>query len=139
MSKQVRKSFPSKANNCAKMGLELVHGDLCGPISPTTSGENKYFLLLVDDFNRMMWVYMLKTNNEAPKMLKKFKAQVEKATDKQVRIFRTDRGGEFCSHEFAAYCEDNGIERHYTAPYSPQQNGLLRTEIEPLLLWPGVS
>lgn len=40
-------------------------------------------------------------------------------------MFRTDRGGEFNSNEFKNYCEDNGIERHYTAPYTPQQNGVV--------------
>jgi hypothetical protein len=31
-----------------KMGkvLELVHVDLCGPITPSTAGGNKYFMLL---------------------------------------------------------------------------------------------
>lgn len=35
----------------------MVHRDICGPISPPTTGGNKYFLLLVNDFNIIMWVY----------------------------------------------------------------------------------
>ena len=27
--------------------------------------------------------------------------------------------------EFTAYCTDEGIQRHYSAPYSPQQNGVV--------------
>jgi transposase InsO family protein len=27
--------------------------------------------------------------------------------------------------EFASYCTDEGIQRHYSAPYSPQQNGIV--------------
>ena len=38
---------------------------------------------------------------------------------------RTDRGGEFTSHEFNTFCNDNGIRRHLTAPYTPQQNGVV--------------
>lgn len=49
-------------------------------------------------------------------------------------MFRTDRGGEFNSNEFKKYCEDDVIERHYTAPYTPQQNGVVerrnRTVVE---------
>lgn len=82
MAKQVRKPFPSHANFRAKQILELVHGDLCGPISPTTSGGNRYFLLLVDDFSRMMWVYMIKSKDEAFTMFKRFKAHVEKKTER---------------------------------------------------------
>ena len=40
-------------------------------------------------------------------------------------MLRTDRGGEFTSVEFAAYCADQGVVRHHTALYSPQQNGMV--------------
>ena len=31
---------------------------------------------------------------------------------------------EFCSEEFNSYCKSKGIARHYTVPYTPQQNGV---------------
>lgn len=52
--KQKRKLFPAKTEFVAKNALELIHGDLCGPISPATPAGNRYFLLLVDDISRMM-------------------------------------------------------------------------------------
>jgi transposase InsO family protein len=27
--------------------------------------------------------------------------------------------------DFASYCTDEGVQRHYSAPYSPQQNGVV--------------
>ena len=123
MSKQVRGAFPTKAQYNAKGLLELVHGDLCGPIQPETSAGNKYFFLLVDDYSRVMWVYLLKNKNEALDAFKKFRAKVESGPDKRVKVLRTNRGGEFMSNEFNTYCEEAGITRHYTAPYTPQQNG----------------
>lgn len=105
--------------------LELVHGDLCGPISPTTMSDNRYFMLLVDDFSRFMWSYMLSIKDEALGAFQKFRAQVERETDKKIKVFRTDRGGEFMSNSFKSYYEENGIIRHFTAPYSPQQNGVV--------------
>ena len=125
MSKQTRKPFPGQANFQAKQVLELVHGDLCGPISPTTMAGNKYFLLLVDDFSRVMWIYMLGSKDEALGAFQKFRAQVEREKDKKIKVLRTDRGGEFMSNQFKSYCEENGIIRHFTAPYSPQQNGVV--------------
>ncbi|GKD70838.1 ribonuclease H-like domain, reverse transcriptase, RNA-dependent DNA polymerase, partial [Tanacetum coccineum] len=62
--------------------LELVHGDLCGPISPLTPAGNRYFLLLVDDYTRVMWVYFLKTKDQALSMFKKFRVEVEAETEK---------------------------------------------------------
>lgn len=77
MTKQTRKPFPNKSNFIAKSALELIHLDLCGPISPSTPGGNNYFMLLVDDYSRMMWVYFLKHKNEALNYFKKFKVLVE--------------------------------------------------------------
>ena len=42
----------------------------------------------------------------------------------KLKFLKTNRGGEFNSFEFAKFCEDNGIRRHLTAPYSHQQNGV---------------
>jgi hypothetical protein len=41
---------------------------------------------------------------------------------RRLRTLRTDRGGEFTSKDFAAFCAERGTARHLTAPYSPQQN-----------------
>ena len=48
-------------------------------------------------------------------------------TNKGVKIktFISDRGGEFTSNEFSRYCLEHGIKRQLTAPYSPQQNGVV--------------
>jgi hypothetical protein len=40
-------------------------------------------------------------------------------------VLRTDRGGEFTSVEFAEYCAAEGVRQQLTAPYSPQQNGVV--------------
>lgn len=125
MSKQTRRLFPSQANYSSKEVLELVHGDLCGPITPATPAGNKYFFLLVDDYSRVMWVYLLKNKDDALEAFKKFRAQVENSPERKIKTLRTDRGGEFCSKSFTSYCEGAGITRHFTAPYSPQQNGVV--------------
>lgn len=57
--------------------LELVHGDLCGPITPATPGGKRYFLLLVDDFSRYMWLMLLTSKDEAPAAIKRFQAHAE--------------------------------------------------------------
>jgi transposase InsO family protein len=40
-------------------------------------------------------------------------------------VLRTDNGGEFTTVEFASYCADEGVQHHYSASYSPQQNGVV--------------
>jgi len=46
LGKQHRAAFPQATAYRTDRGLELVHTDLCGPITPTTPGGNKYFLLV---------------------------------------------------------------------------------------------
>ncbi|GJU61828.1 zinc finger, CCHC-type containing protein [Tanacetum coccineum] len=123
--KQARKTFPTHSNFMSTRRLELAHGDLYGPITPPTPAGSRYFLLLVDDYTRVMWVYFLKTKDQALNMFKKFRVEVEAEIGDRVTLFQTDRGGEFLSKEFSSYCEETRLKRHYTAPYSPQQNGII--------------
>jgi transposase InsO family protein len=72
-----------------------------------------------------MWVRLLSSKDQAPSEIKNFQAVVEVETEKKLKVLRTDRGGEFTSVEFRRYCAEHGVERQFTAPYSPQQNGVV--------------
>lgn len=69
-----------------------------------------------------MWTILLNDKSDAFDKFKIFKAQTEQETRAKLQTSRTDRGGEFTSNEFHSFCEKNGIKRHLTTPYSPQQN-----------------
>ncbi|WVZ81049.1 LOW QUALITY PROTEIN: hypothetical protein U9M48_028476 [Paspalum notatum var. saurae] len=77
--------------------LELVHDDLCGPIKPATHGGRRYFLLLVDDSSRFMWLRLLTAKDHAVEAIKEIKARAEMEMGKKLKVLRTDRGGEFDS------------------------------------------
>ncbi|KAD4584327.1 hypothetical protein E3N88_21928 [Mikania micrantha] len=132
--KQARGPFPKHTSFRAIKPLKLIHGDLCGPISPITPAGKKYLFLLVDDFSRFMWGFLLSTKDEAFGAFKVFHDRIEREYGHKIGTLRTDRGGEFMSREFLAYCDTKGITRHFTAPYTPQQNGVVerrnRTVIE---------
>ena len=123
--KHNRSSFPNKSEYRASKRLQLVHGDICGPIQPSTVGGRRYYFLLIDDYSRLMWVAFLKEKSDVFQHFKSLKNLVESESEEKVKCFRTDKGGEFNSEEFKVYCEENGIKRHLTAPYSPQQNGVV--------------
>ena len=50
---------------------------------------------------------------------------MEAESGKKLRVLWTDRAGEFTSVEFAAYYAGQGVVRHHTTPYSPQQSGMV--------------
>ena len=111
-----------------KDALELVHGDIYGPIMPATNGGRWYFLPLVDDYSRYMWLQLLTSKDEAAAAIKKFKTRAEAESCKKLRVLRTDRGGKFTSVEFATYCADQGVGQHHTALYLPQQNDVVERQ-----------
>jgi hypothetical protein len=49
--KQWQAPFPNKVEHQSSKVLELVHGDICGPITPSTPSGKKMFILLDDTTN----------------------------------------------------------------------------------------
>lgn len=70
-------------------------------------------------------MFVIKTKDQALEAFTKFKPLAESTAGRRIKTLRSDRGGEFLSGEFAQLCEQAGIQRHLTAPYSPQQNGVV--------------
>ena len=64
LRKQHRKSFPQNMSKRATHKLELLHSDICGPMSTASLSNNVYFALFIDDLSRMTWVYFLKTKSQ---------------------------------------------------------------------------
>lgn len=121
--KMHRLPFP-KTSWRAREPLEVIHTDIWGPSRTLSLGNKRYFILFVDDYTRMMWVYFLNEKSEAFSAFLKFKALAEKQSSHQIKTLRTDRGGEFIYTPFMEYCKDNGIQRQLTIRRSPQQNGV---------------
>jgi hypothetical protein len=72
-----------------------------------------------------MWVVLLTAKSEASSANKRIQAAAKKECGPKLQVLRTDNGGEFTAAEFAAYCADEGITRHFSAPYTTQQNGVV--------------
>lgn len=53
-----------------------------------------------------------------------FKKMVENQSGRNIKILRTDHGGEFIGSSFMEYCKGKWIHRQLTIRYSPQQNGV---------------
>jgi hypothetical protein len=77
-------SFPRTTQRHADDMLQLVHGDLCGPIMPVTPSGNCYFLLLVDDYSCHMWVALLATKDTAPAAIQNIQVAAERKSGKKL-------------------------------------------------------
>ena len=121
--RQSREQFPL-AEHRGRDLLELVHSDVCGPITPSSIGGNRFYVTFVDDFSRKTWVYLLKHKSEVFGYFKTWKWKVEKQSGKKMKCLRTDRGGEYLSAEYKAFLEKEGIDHQVTMAGTPQQNGV---------------
>jgi transposase InsO family protein len=97
-----------------------MHGDLCGPVTSATPGGQYYFLLLVDDLSRYMWVVVLGSKGEVANAIRCAQATAEAECGRKLHVLCTDNGGEFTTTEFTSYCADEGVQRHYSASYNQQ-------------------
>jgi hypothetical protein len=97
IGKQMRNTFQKKAEYHARSSLELIHTDICGPITPMSFSDKRYFITFIDNYTRKIWVCFLKEKFEAFEVFKKFKVLVEKTTEFYIKVLRSDRGGEYMS------------------------------------------
>ncbi|GJT13376.1 retrovirus-related pol polyprotein from transposon TNT 1-94 [Tanacetum coccineum] len=95
-----------------------------GPSRVESMSGCRYFLSIVDDYSRRVWVYFLRHKNEAFSKFKECKQLVENQTGRKLKKLRTDNGLEFCNQEFNNLCKESGIARHVTVAGTPQYNGL---------------
>ncbi|GKB40935.1 retrovirus-related pol polyprotein from transposon TNT 1-94 [Tanacetum coccineum] len=126
IGKQVHESHKAKNMVSTTKCLELLHMDLFGPSAVQSYGGNFYTLVIVDDYSRYTWTRFLKHKNEAFdhfEILSK-KIQVQKGCP--IISIRTDHGREFDNEvQFGAFCDANGITHNFSAPRTPQSNGVV--------------
>jgi transposase InsO family protein len=116
--KQVGSTHHSKNVMTTSRPLELLHMDLFGPVAYLSIGGSKYGLVIVDDFSRFTWVYFLQNKSETQGTLKRFLRKPK------VKKIRSDNGSEFKNLQVEEYLEEERIKHEFSAPYTPQQNGV---------------
>jgi transposase InsO family protein len=105
--------------------LKLLHMDLFGPIAYLSIRGSKYGLVIVDDFSRFTWVFFLQDKSETQGTLKRFLRRAQNEFELKVKKIRSDSGSEFKNLQVEEYLEEEGIKREFSAPYTPQQNGVV--------------
>ncbi|GJY23197.1 retrovirus-related pol polyprotein from transposon TNT 1-94 [Tanacetum coccineum] len=109
--KHHRASFKTKQNFSIKKCLHLLHMDLFRPVSPMSINHEKYTLVIVDEYSRM----------------------VENQNNVKVKQIRTDNGTEFRNHELESFCDERGISHNFSSPYTPEQNGVAERKNKTLI------
>lgn len=80
--------------------------------------------MFTDDFTRYIWIYFLRTKDEPLQQFQEFKVMVENTYIYKIATPRTDRGEEYLSKAYHAFCVKSGFHHALTCAYTPHQNGV---------------
>ncbi|KAK0577488.1 hypothetical protein LWI29_033847 [Acer saccharum] len=124
LGKQTKVSHKKNSYIATKRPLELVHMDLMGPIQTESINGKKYIFVCVDDFSRFTWVYFLRNKTEAFDYFKKFCNQVQ--NEKGLGIKKIVALGVIMGRNLKMQnLVSLGISHEFSAPRTPQQNGVV--------------
>ncbi|CAI7733377.1 unnamed protein product [Closterium sp. NIES-53] len=97
--------------------------------------QERYFLLVVDDYTRYTTVFPLRRKADVRGVLIPWirvtcrQLRERFSWDFPVLHLHSDTVGEFSSDLLAEFCRDEGIHQSFTLPASPQQNGIAERRI----------
>src|SRR6266536_3736598 len=123
MGKMTKTPFSGTMERATDL-LEIIHTDVCGPMSIDAHGRYHYFLTFTDDLSRYGYIYLMKHKSETFEKFKEFKSEVENHRNKKIKFLRSDRGGEYLSYEFGLHLKQCGIVSQLTPPRTPRRNGV---------------
>lgn len=131
-AKQTREPFPLSDHKTESIG-DLIHCDVWSPYRVVSKEGFKYFLTIVDDFSRAVWVYLLKSKTEVGHYITNFIKLIFTQFNKKVKIIRSDNGTEFVNNQLSSLFNDLGMIHQTSCAYTPQQNGIAERKHRHLL------
>jgi hypothetical protein len=86
LRKHPQEKFDKGKSQQASTPLDMIHSDLMGPFLHPSINKVRFFLIFVDDFSRVTWIYFLRKKYEVFKHLKYFKALFERQSGKKIKV-----------------------------------------------------
>ena len=78
-------------------------------MSVEARGGYRYFVTFTDDLIIYGYIYLMKHKSETFEKFKEFQSEVENHHNKKIKFLRSDRRGEYLSHEFGTDLRKCGI------------------------------
>ena len=118
MGKMTKTPFSGTMERATDL-LEIIHTDVCDPMSVEARGGYRYFLTFKTDLRRYGYIYLMKHKSEIVERFKEFQSEVENHRDKKIRFLRSDRGDKYLSYEFGLQLKQCEIVSLLTPPGTP--------------------
>ena len=107
--------------------------DLFGSVAYLSIGDNKYGLVIVDDYSRFTWVFFLHDKCQVQENVKIFVRRAQKESGVPIKKVRSDNGTEFKNTLVEEFLDEEGIKHEFLTPYTPQQNGIVERKNRTLI------
>lgn len=91
LAKQHRLPFPH-STSMSSLPFQLLHVDIWGPFKIPTRDRNRFFVTIVDDCTRMLWLFLIKLKSDVCVILANFFTLVHTQFGVVVKSIRTDNG-----------------------------------------------
>jgi hypothetical protein len=102
--------------------LELIHGDLVGPMPVESVSRCKYRFVLMNNYSRASWVLPLRAKSDAPAKFEVWATRIENGTGSTIKAVMFDNAKEPVAGRMKEYCEHKGIQINSLVAYSPSSN-----------------
>ena len=84
MGKITKTPFSGKMERANDL-LEIIHTDVCGPMSVKARGGYRYFLTFTDDLSRYGYIYLMNHESELLKGSSNFRVNLKDRRDKRIK------------------------------------------------------
>jgi transposase InsO family protein len=118
--KQVGIPDPPKSIITTTQPLELIHMDHFVLVAYLSIEDNKYGLVIVDDYSRFTWVFFLFDKYQVKDKVKTIVRRAQKEFDHLIKKIRSDNGSEFKNTQVEEFLDEEGIKHEFSTPYTPQ-------------------
>jgi hypothetical protein len=83
--------------------FDLIHSNVWGPAPIESFNGYKYFIIFIDDFSKITWLYLMKNKSEVFSHFQDFYYFIENQYSAKIKVFRSDNGTEFINQSFIIF------------------------------------
>ena len=133
LGKQHSLPFASRRESRVSSSFHLLHYNIRGPIYTPSLLRFRYFVIFVDDYSRVTYLYLIKERSELYSIFKSFYMEIKTQFNASLRIFWSDSACEYFLTFLSQFFDDHGIIHQSSCPHTPQQNSIAERKMHHLL------
>jgi hypothetical protein len=127
-----KQSFIRTPMEHSRIPFELIHLDICGPISTPSLSKAHYYIVYIDDATRFAYIFFLKSKPASIVLpvFKEYMAWVDAQGFHIKRFWYDNRIAEFDNNEFRNLLALSGIAFELAPPFTQHKNGTAERYIQ---------